>query len=164
MYINKAIIAGNVTRDPELKSLPSGVKITTFSVATNRFWKDATTGERKEMAEYHNIVVFGRQAENCAQYVKKGSQYFSEGRIQTRSWEQDGQKKYRTEIIAENVQFGSRPQLGNWIISIHQASISKNQMMHQLIIQMQMHWISILTTFRFNQTQVLHTLCHNNVI
>lgn len=110
MYINKAIIAGNVTRDPELRSLPSGIKIASFSVATNRFWKDATTGERKEMAEYHNIVVFGRQAENCAQYVKKGSQVCLEGRIQTRSWEQDGQKKYRTEIIAENVQFGARPQ------------------------------------------------------
>ncbi len=109
MYINKAIIAGNVTRDPELKSLPSGIKITTFSVATNRFWKDAVTGERKEMAEYHNIVVFGRQAENCAQYVKKGSQISVIGRIQTRSWEQDGQKKYRTEIVAEDVQFGSRP-------------------------------------------------------
>lgn len=109
MYINKAIIAGNVTRDPELKSLPSGIKIATFSVATNRFWKDATTGERKEMAEYHNIVVFGRQAENCAQYVKKGSQVSVIGRIQTRSWEQDGQKKYRTEIVAEDVQFGSRP-------------------------------------------------------
>lgn len=113
MYINKAIIAGNVTRDPELRALPSGVKITTFSVATNRFWKDAATGERKEMAEYHNVVVFGRQAENCAQYVKKGSQVCLEGRIQTRSWEQDGQKKYRTEIIAENVQFGSRPQTGS---------------------------------------------------
>lgn len=109
MYINKAIIAGNVTRDPELKSLPSGIKIATFSVATNRFWKDATTGERKEMAEYHNIVVFGRQAENCAQYVKRGSQVSVIGRIQTRSWEQDGQKKYRTEIVAEDVQFGSRP-------------------------------------------------------
>ena len=113
MYINKAIIAGNVTRDPELKSLPSGVKITTFSIATNRFWKDATTGERKEMAEYHNVVVFGRQAETCAQYVKRGSQISVIGRIQTRSWEQDGQKKYRTEIIAEDVQFGSRPQTGN---------------------------------------------------
>ena len=113
MYINKAIIAGNVTRDPELKSLPSGVKITTFSIATNRFWKDATTGERKEMAEYHNVVVFGRQAETVAQYVKRGSQVSVIGRIQTRSWEQDGQKKYRTEIIAEDVQFGSRPQTGN---------------------------------------------------
>lgn len=113
MYINKAIIAGNVTRDPELKSLPSGVKIATFSVATNRFWKDSQTGERKEMAEYHNVVVFGRQAETCAQYVKRGSQVSVIGRIQTRSWEQDGQKKYRTEIIAEDVQFGSRPQTNN---------------------------------------------------
>jgi len=112
MYINKAIIVGNVTRDPELKSLPSGVKVVTFSIATNRFWKDTTTGERKDMAEYHNIVVFGRQAEICAQYVKKGSQVGLEGRIQTRSWEQDGQKKYRTEIVAENIQFGSRPQSG----------------------------------------------------
>ncbi len=112
MYINKAIIAGNVTRDPELKSTPSGVKVTTFSVATNRFWRDANTGERKEVPEYHTIVVFGRQAENCAQYVKKGSQVCLEGRIQTRSWEQDGQKRYRTEIVAENVQFGSRPQTG----------------------------------------------------
>lgn len=109
MYINKAIIAGNVTRDPELKSMPSGVKIATFSVATNRFWRDGQTGERKEMAEYHNIVVFGRQAENCAQYVKRGSQVSVIGRMQTRMWEQDGQKKYRTEIIAEDVQFGSRP-------------------------------------------------------
>lgn len=113
MYINKAIIAGNVTRDPELKAIPSGIKVTNFSVATNRFWKDAQTGERKEMAEYHNIVVFGRQAENVAQYVKRGSQVSVIGRIQTRSWEQDGQKKYRTEIIAEDVQFGSRPQTGN---------------------------------------------------
>jgi single-strand DNA-binding protein len=110
MYINKAIIAGNVTRDPELKSIPSGVKVATFSVATNRFWRDGQSGERKEMAEYHNIVVFGRQAEIVSQYVKRGSQVSVIGRMQTRSWEQDGQKKYRTEIIAEDVQFGSRPQ------------------------------------------------------
>ncbi len=124
MYINKAIIAGNVTRDPELRSLPSGIKLATFSVATNRFWRDATSGERKEMAEYHNIVVFGRQAENCAQYVKKGSQVCLEGRIQTRSWEQDGQKKYRTEIIAENVQFGSRPQMNNGTSAPHAAPMA----------------------------------------
>ena len=85
MYINKAIIAGNVTRDPELKAIPSGIKIANFSVATNRFWKDAQTGERKEMAEYHNVVVFGRQAETVAQYVKRGSQVSVIGRIQTRS-------------------------------------------------------------------------------
>ena len=110
MYINKAIIAGNVTRDPELRSLPSGIKIATFSVATNRFWKDATTGERKEMAEYHNIVVFGRQAETCAQFLRKGSNCFIEGRIQTRSWDgPDGQKRYRTEVVADRVQFGARP-------------------------------------------------------
>jgi single-strand DNA-binding protein len=108
MYLNKAFIAGNLTRDPELKSLPSGVKVCTFSVATNRYWRDKATGERKEATEYHNIVVFARQAETVAQYMKKGSGVLVEGRIQTRSWDgQDGQKKYRTEIVADRVQFGN---------------------------------------------------------
>ncbi|MFT7557387.1 MAG: single-strand DNA-binding protein [Planctomycetota bacterium] len=109
MYLNKAFIAGNLTRDPELKSLPSGVKVCTFSVATNRYWKDQATGERKEATDYHNIVVFARQAETVAQYMKKGSGVLVEGRMQTRSWDaQDGQKKYRTEVIADKVQFGNR--------------------------------------------------------
>jgi len=108
MYLNKAIVVGNLTRDPETKSLPSGMKVTTFGIATNRVWmKD---GVKQESADYHNIVVFGRQAETTAQYLKKGSQALVEGRMQTRSWEgNDGQKRYRTEIIAERVQFGSRP-------------------------------------------------------
>ena len=105
MNINKVFVAGNVTRDPELKSLPSGQKVVNFSVASNRYWKDATTGARKEAAEFHNIVMFGRQAEVIAQYIKKGSGIFVEGRLQTRSWEQDGQKKYRTEIIADKFEF-----------------------------------------------------------
>lgn len=109
MYLNKAFIAGNLTRDPELKSLPSGVKVCTFSLATNRFWKDQATGERKEQTDYHNIVVFGRQAESCAQYLKKGASALVEGRMQTRSWDgPDGQKKYRTEVVADRVQFGAR--------------------------------------------------------
>ncbi len=109
MYLNKAFIAGNLTRDPELRSLPSGQKVTSFSIATNRFWKDQKTGERKESTDYHNIVVFGPQADSCAQYLKKGSGVLVEGRIQTRSWDgQDGKKNYRTEIVAERVQFGSR--------------------------------------------------------
>lgn len=108
MYINKAMVYGNLTRDPELRSLPSGIKVTTFSVATNRVYKDKN-GVRQESADYHNIVVFGRQAETSAQYLKKGSGVFVEGRMQTRSWDdKDGQKKYRTELVAETVQFGPR--------------------------------------------------------
>ncbi|OGI87983.1 single-stranded DNA-binding protein [Candidatus Nomurabacteria bacterium RIFCSPLOWO2_01_FULL_33_24] len=112
MYLNKVFIIGNLTRDPELKSLPSGVKVTNFSVATNRVWKDKE-GQKQEAVEYHNLVVFGRQAETVAQYLKKGSSVLVEGRIQTRSWEaDDGSKRYRTEIIADRVQFGSRTGFG----------------------------------------------------
>jgi len=109
MNLNKAFIIGNITRDPELKSLPSGMKVTTFSVATNRVWKDQS-GNKKENTEFHNIVVFGRQAETSAQYLKKGSNVLIEGRLQTRSWEDKngGGKKYRTEIVADRVQFGAR--------------------------------------------------------
>lgn len=108
MYLNKALIIGNLTRDPELKSLPSGMQVTSFSVATNRVWKDKA-GARQESSDYHNIVVFGRQAETTAQYLKKGASVLVEGRIQTRSWDgQDGKKQYRTEIVADRVQFGPR--------------------------------------------------------
>src|SRR3954465_15655317 len=108
MFFNKAIIIGNVTRDPELKALPSGAKVCSFSIATNRVWKDQS-GAKKEQSDFHNIVVFGRQAETVAQYVKKGSMLLVEGRIQTRSWDgADGQKRYRTEIVADRVQFGPR--------------------------------------------------------
>lgn len=109
MYLNKAFIVGNLTRDPELKSLPSGAKVTSFSVATNRVWSDQS-GKRQEATDYHNIVVFGRPAETSAQYLKKGSNVLIEGRLQTRSWDgQDGKKQYRTEIVADRVQFGNRP-------------------------------------------------------
>ncbi len=108
MYLNKAIIIGNLTRDPEARALPSGIQITSFSVATNRVWKDKN-GVKQESADYHNVVVFGRQAETAAQYLKKGSSVLVEGRMQTRSWEGgDGVKKYRTEIVADRVQFGPR--------------------------------------------------------
>ncbi len=112
MYLNKVFIIGNLTRDPELKSLPSGVKVTSFSVATNRVWKDKD-GNKQESVEFHNVVVFGRQAETSAQYLTKGSNVLVEGRLQTRSWESDGQKKYRTEIVADRVQFGQRKDGGN---------------------------------------------------
>jgi single-strand DNA-binding protein len=108
MYLNKAIIIGNLTRDPELKSLPSGIQVTSFSVATNRVWKDKN-GTRQESADYHNVVVFGRQAETAAQYLRKGSSVLVEGRMQTRSWDgADGKKNYRTEVVADRVQFGPR--------------------------------------------------------
>lgn len=108
MYINKAIIYGNLTRDPELKSLPSGMQVCEFGVATNRVWKDKN-GAKQESTDYHNVVVFGRQAEIVKQYLFKGSGIFVEGRIQTRSWDaQDGTKKYRTEIVADRIQFGPK--------------------------------------------------------
>ena len=111
MYLNKALIIGNLTRDPETKALPSGLQVTSFSIATNRVYKDKD-GNRQEATEYHNIVVFGRQAETSGQYLKKGQNVLVEGRLQTRSWEQDGQKKYRTEIVAESVQFGAKAGAG----------------------------------------------------
>ncbi len=107
MYINKAFVYGNLTRDPELRSLPSGVQVASFGVATNRVWKNKE-GEKQESTEFHNVVVFGRQAETVSQYLKKGSSVFVEGRLQTRSWEAEGTKKYRTEIVADRVQFGPR--------------------------------------------------------
>ena len=109
MYLNKVYLYGNLTRDPEMKSLPSGSKVTQFSLATNRVYKDQD-GNKKEQTEFHNIVVFGRQAETSAQYLKKGQGVMIEGRIQTRSWDDktSGEKKYRTEIIADGVQFGPK--------------------------------------------------------
>lgn len=107
MYLNKVFIAGNLTRDPELKALPSGSNVASFGVATNRTWRDQN-GEKKEATEFHNIVVFGKQADTCAQYLKKGQQVLVEGRLQTRSWDKDGVKQYRTEIVADRVQFGSK--------------------------------------------------------
>ena len=106
MYLNKAFIFGNLTRDPEVKSLPSGTQVCSFGVATNRTWKNKE-GAKQESVEFHNVVFFGRPAELIAQYLKKGRSILVEGRIQTRSWDaQDGTKKYRTEIVGESFQFG----------------------------------------------------------
>ena len=107
MYLNKAMVYGNLTRDPEMKALPSGMNVTSFSLATNRRYKDRD-GNYQDAVDYHNIVVFGRQAETSAQYLHKGSSAYVEGRLQTRSWEKDGVKQYRTEIIADRVQFGPK--------------------------------------------------------
>jgi single-strand DNA-binding protein len=108
MYLNKAFIFGNLTRDPEVRALPSGMNVCSFGVATNRVYRDRD-GKKQEQTDFHNIVVFGRQADTVSQYLNKGSSVFIEGRIQTRSWEgKDGEKKYRTEIVADRVQFGPR--------------------------------------------------------
>src|SRR3989344_5230102 len=108
MNLNKVLIIGNLTRDPELKTLPSGTAVASFGVATNRVWKDQN-GAKKEDVQFHNIVAFGRQGEVVNQYSKKGSMIFIEGRLQTRDWEgQDGKKNYRTEIVAERIQLGPR--------------------------------------------------------
>lgn len=126
MYLNKAILIGNLTRDPELRSLPSGIKVCSFSIATNRVWKDKS-GVRQESADYHNVVVFGRQAETVAQYMKKGSSILVEGRIQTRSWDDKttGEKKYRTEIVADRTQFG--PKSGSASNDVRPKSDSDNK-------------------------------------
>ncbi|MBI2612915.1 single-stranded DNA-binding protein [Candidatus Kaiserbacteria bacterium] len=109
MYINKAMLFGNITRDPELRALPSGMNVCNFSVATNRVYRDRE-GKKQEQTDFHNVVVFGRQADTVAQYLKKGSSVYVEGRMQTRSWDdkQSGEKKYRTEVVADRVQFGPR--------------------------------------------------------
>lgn len=103
------MLIGNLTRDPELKSLPSGINVCSFSLATNRVYKDKD-GNKKEQTEFHNVVVFGRQAETSGQYLKKGQNVMIEGRLQTRSWDDKatGEKKYRTEIVADAVQFGPK--------------------------------------------------------
>ena len=108
MYLNRATIVGNLTRSPEMKALPSGQNVTSFSLATNRVWNDKD-GNKQEAVDYHNIIVFGKQAESVAKYLTKGSQALIEGRLQTRSYDKDGQKQYRTEIVADRVQFGSKP-------------------------------------------------------
>ncbi len=103
---------GNLTRDPERKMLPSGAAVVNFGVATTRMWKDKN-GVRQEDTQFHNVVAFGVQADLIAQYMKKGSSIMVEGRMQTRSWDSPEGKKYRTEIIAENFQFGPRREGGD---------------------------------------------------
>lgn len=103
MDLNKATIIGRLTADPESRTTPNGQTVVTLTVATNYTWNDAN-GQKQEKAEFHNIVAWRKLAEIIAQYLKKGSKVYIEGRLQTRSWEdQNGNKKYRTEIIADNM-------------------------------------------------------------
>jgi single-strand DNA-binding protein len=102
--VNKVILIGNVGADPELRYTPSGTAVTNYNMATNESWTDSS-GERQERTEWHRIVVWGRLAEICNQYLRKGSKVYIEGRLQTRNWEgQDGQKRYTTEVVARDMQ------------------------------------------------------------
>ena len=101
------MIYGNLTRDPEMKALPSGMQVCSFSVATNRSYNDRD-GKRQEAVEYHNVTSFGKQAEVIAKYLTKGSGVYVEGRLQTNSWEKDGVKQYRTEIVVDKFEFGPK--------------------------------------------------------
>lgn len=107
MYLNKVLLYGNLTRDPELKALPSGQQVASFGLATNRSFKNRD-GQQQEQTEFHNIVAFGRTAEVMGQYLKKGRPIYVEGRLQTRTWDKDGAKQYRTEIIVDSFQFGAQ--------------------------------------------------------
>jgi len=103
MNLNKVMIIGNVTRDPDVRTTSGGQNVALFSVATNRSWTDPNGG-KKEQVEFHSVVAWRKLAEIIGQYVKKGGKIFVEGRLQTRSWDDpSGQKKYRTEIVAENI-------------------------------------------------------------
>jgi len=103
MNLNKAMIIGNLTRDPEIRNTPNGQSVASFSVATNLVWTDQS-GQKRDRAEYHNVVAWRRLAEIVGQYLRKGSKVYIEGRLQTRDWVgQDGVKRYRTEIITENM-------------------------------------------------------------
>jgi single-strand DNA-binding protein len=107
--INKAILIGNLGRDPEISYTASGVAVAKFSLATSEKWKDKNSGEMQERTEWHRITAFGRLAEICSEYLSKGRQVYIEGRLQTSSWEKDGITRYMTEIIASEMKMlGSR--------------------------------------------------------
>lgn len=109
MNLNKVFIIGRLTADPQLRSTAGGTQVATFSVATNRVWNDKS-GAKKESVEFHNVVVWGRQAEVASRFLAKGAMVLIEGRLQTRDWEgKDGQKRKTTEIICERMQLGPRP-------------------------------------------------------
>lgn len=112
MNVNKVLLVGRLTRDPEVRNTPSGQTVATLSLATNRFWKDKS-GQRQDKTEFHNVVVWGRLAEIAGQYLTKGQEAYIEGRLETRKYTaKDGSERRTTEIIAENMQLGSKPQGG----------------------------------------------------
>ena len=107
--INKAILVGNLGKDPEIRYTPSGMAVANFSIATSEKWKDKNSGEMQERTEWHRIVAWGRLGEICGEYLSKGRQVYIEGRIQTNQWEKDGVTRYTTEIVAKEMKIlGSR--------------------------------------------------------
>ena len=112
--VNKVIVVGNLGKDPETRFMPDGKAVCNFSVATTDTWKDKATGEKKEATEWHRVSAFGRLAEICGEYLKKGSQVYVEGKLRTRKWQdKEGQDRYTTEIIADAMQMlGSRSGMG----------------------------------------------------
>lgn len=109
MNLNKATLIGRLTRDPEVKSFDSGSKLSVLGIATNRSWLDSQTNSKKQTVEFHQVLAWGRLAELCNQFLKKGRQVYVEGRLQTRQWEdKDKKKNFRTEIVAENMIFLDR--------------------------------------------------------
>jgi len=109
MNLNKVILVGRLTQDPQLRNTPAGQAVCSFGLATNRMWTDRNTSEKKKQVEFHNIVLWRRLAEIASQYLTKGSLVLIEGRLQTRSWEdQSGNKKYKTEIVAERMQLAPK--------------------------------------------------------
>lgn len=134
MSINKVMIMGRLGQDPELRYTPSGAAVANFSLATSEQWTDKS-GERQERTEWHRIVVWGKLAELCNQYLSKGRQAFIEGSLQTRSWDaKDGSKRYTTEIIARNVQFiggqASRGEAGDQASAPPQDDFDQSSMNH----------------------------------
>lgn len=112
--INKVIIVGRLGKDPEVRYTPDGTAICNLSVATSEEWKDKNSGEKREATEWHRVVAFRQLGEICGKHLSKGRQVYVEGRLQTRSWEQDGVKRYSTEIVAKDVQFlGGKGDGGN---------------------------------------------------
>ena len=103
--INKVILVGNLGQDPEVKFTAGGAAVTTLSIATSESWKDKETGNEEKKTEWHRVVLWRRLAEIAGEYLKKGSKVYIEGQLQTRSWEQEGQKRYTTEVIARDIQF-----------------------------------------------------------
>lgn len=102
--LNKVMLIGRLGKDPEIRYAQSGVAVTNFTLATNEEWMDKASGEKKEKTEWHRIVAFGKLGEICGKYLTKGKQVYVEGRLQTRSWEQDGATRYMTEIVADQMQ------------------------------------------------------------
>jgi single-strand DNA-binding protein len=122
--INKVIIVGNLGNDPDTRYMPSGSAVTNLSVATNESWKDKQTGEQKDRTEWHKVAMFGRLAEIAAEYLRKGSQVYIEGKLRTRKWQdKDGQDRYTTEIVADEMQMlGGRGGAGGGAPSMNDSS------------------------------------------